>query len=229
MDYKRTEEKIDVQGDPAARALLQRAYEKTSRWGDSFPGLKADLTVNDNGAIYKGHVTISRLMETVATLEVPAGKESLGDWAQNQIGMMVTHRASRPFDASDGKYPLTFSEETGTHPMGRQILIHGDGMNSRYRIKEDRIRQIERSTPRMKFIINIEEAMTTADDKSLTTQYVVYYFSLDGALSRVESFTDHPYQHQGIYLPGYRRVILNDQAGVVVRVIEFSNHTLLTA
>jgi hypothetical protein len=228
MEYQRTEPKTEVVGDEAAKALLQRAYEKTSRWGDSFLGFTADLIINENGAIYKGKVTIKSPQETEVTLETPAGKESLEDWAKNQVGMMASHRASRPFDAADGKYALTFSpDDNGDHPLGRQILIHGDGMNSRYRIKEDRIRQIDRTTPRMRFTINIEETMTTADGKSLTTQYVVYYFSPDGNVSKVESFTDLPFEYKGVYLPGSRRIISNEQGGIVVRVLEFSNHALL--
>lgn len=222
-------EEAGIQGDPAAKELLKRAYEKTSRWGDSFPGFKADLTINENGAAYKGRVTVRATKETEVALELPAEKEPLLQWVQNQIGMMVTHRASRPFDASDGQYQITFGEPHSNHPLGRQILIHGDGMNSRYRIKEDRIQQIDRNPGRIRFTINIEDAMTTSDGKFLTTQYVVYYFSPDGTLSRVESFTDRPFELKGTYLPGYRRVIANDAGEIVVRIFQFANHELLAS
>lgn len=215
-----------VQGDPAAKELLRRAYEKTSRWGKDFPGFTADLVLNDNGKEYKGKVTIKSPKESDVRLEVGPEQEGLLKWAQNQIGMMAVHRASRPFEEADGKYPLTFAEEDH-HPLGRQIIINGDGMNSRYRIKDDRIQQISRSMGKMKFTINIEESMTTADQKFLTTQYVVFYFSPDGPLTQVESFTDRPREIKGVYLPGTRRIISNDQGGVIVRVLEFKNHQLM--
>lgn len=224
--YQRSQTETTVQDDPAAKALLRRAYEKTSRWGKDFPGFTADLIVNDNGKEVRGKVKIKSPKESEVSLEVSSEQEGLLKWAQNQIGMMAVHRGSRPFEEADGKYALTFGEEDN-HPLGRQIIIHGDGMGSRYRIKEDRIQQISRSMGKMKFTINIEEAMTTSDQKFLTTKYVVFYFSPDGQPTQTESFTDRPHELKGVYLPGYRRIISNDKGEVVVRILEFKNHQLL--
>ncbi|MFQ5949850.1 MAG: DUF3386 family protein, partial [Nitrospiria bacterium] len=208
------------------KALLRRAFEKTSRWGKDFPGFSADLVCNDDGKEYKGKVKVKSPKEVTVNLEVPSEKEALLKWAQNQIGMMAVHRASRSFEEADGRYPLTFGEEDN-HPLGQQILIHGDGMNSRYRIKDDRIQQISRSMGKMRFTINIEEVMTTHDGKSLTTQYVVFYFSPDGKLADTESFTDRPIEVKGVYLPGTRRVISTEAGEAAVRLLEFKNHQLL--
>jgi hypothetical protein len=222
--YQRSQTETNVQDDPAAKELLRRAYEKTSRWGKEFPGFTADLLLNDNGKEYKGKVKIKSPKETEITVE--GADEPLLKWAQNQIGMMAVHRASRPFEEADGKYPLTFAPEDH-HPLGRQILIHGDGMNSRYRIKDDRIQQISRSMGKMSFTINVEEAMTTSDGKHLTTRYTVFYFSPDGQLMQAEAFTDRPAEVKGLYLPGYRRIISNDKGMAVVRILEFKNHRLM--
>lgn len=224
--YQRSQTETNVQDDPAAKALLRRAYEKTSRWGKDFPGFTADLICNDNGKEVKGQVRIKSPKESEVSLDVSAGQEGLLKWAQNQIGMMAVHRGSRPFEEADGKYALTFGEDDH-HPLGRQIIIHGDGMGSRYRIKDDRIQQISRSMGKMKFTINIEEAMTTSDQKFLTTKYVVFYFSPEGQPTQTESFTDRPHEVKGVYLPGYRRIISNDKGEVVVRILEFKNHQLL--
>jgi hypothetical protein len=224
--YQRSQTETTAQDDPAAKALLRRAYEKTSRWGKEFPGFTADLIVNDNGKEVRGTVKIKSPKESEVSLETTPEQEGLLKWAQNQIGMMAVHRGSRPFEEADGKYSLTFGEEDN-HPLGRQIIIHGDGMGSRYRIKEDRIQQISRSMGKMKFTINIEEAMTTSDQKFLTTKYVVFYFSPDGQPTQTESFTDRPHELKGVYLPGYRRIISNDKGEVVVRILEFKNHQLL--
>lgn len=225
--YQRSQTETTVQDDPAARDLLRRAFEKTSRWGKDFPGFSADLIVNQNGQETKGAVKIKSPKETEVTLEGLSAEDGLVKWAQNQIGMMAVHRAHRSFEDSDGKYTLTFAEESSRHPLGRQVAINGDGMNSRYRIKDDRIQQISRGMGKMKFTINIEEAMTISDGKFLTTQYVVFYFSPDGALTQVESFTDRPFELKGAYLPGYRRIISNDGGEVAVRELVFKNHRLL--
>ncbi|MBI3804082.1 MAG: DUF3386 family protein [Nitrospirae bacterium] len=225
--YQRSQTETNIQDDPAARELLRSAFEKTSRWGKDFPGFSADLVVNQNGKTTKGKVKIKSPKETEVTLEGLPAEDGLVKWAQNQIGMMAVHRAHRSFDESDGKYTLSFAEATADHPLGRQIAINGDGMSSRYRIKDDRIQQISRGMGKMKFTINIEEAMTTSDGKFLTTHYVVFYFSPEGAVTQVESFTDRPFELKGTYLPGYRRIISNDGGEVVVRELLFKNHQLL--
>lgn len=214
-----------VQGDPAAKECLRRAFDKTSRWGVDFRGFAADLTLNNSGTEYKGKVKVTSPRETEVQLD--GAPEAVQQWTQNQIAMLAVHRAPRTFEDADGKYPLTFAVEAGTHPLGRQILIHGDGMNSRYRIKDDRIQQISRSMGPMRFTINVQEAMKTADDRFLTTQYVVYYFSPDGKLAQAESFTDHPTLVDGVYLPCHRRVILTEEADVIVRLLQFKNHAWL--
>ncbi len=225
--YEKKEEKTEVKDDPAAKALLRQAFEKTSRWKKDFPGFSATLIFNDNGTVYKGDVRIKSRSDMTVNMELPPGKEALKKSIDEEIGMIVSHRAWRTFEEADGKHSVTFGA-TDAHPMGREILIHGDGMSSSYRLKDDRIRQISRTTPRMRFTINIEDVMTTDDGKALTTQYVVFYFSGDGKLNDVDSFTEKPCLFEGNYLPGIRRTITVDNGAAVVRILEFKNHKLLS-
>jgi hypothetical protein len=169
-------------------------------------------------------------------VEVSLPDETLQKWAQGQLSMMAIHRSSRPFEEADGKYTLTLAEEDA-HPLGRLVYIHGDGMNSRYRIKDDRITQINRSMERIKFTINVEESLTTQDGKHLTTRYTVFYFSpQDSRLLQAESYTDQPavVTKQGsskmnpVYLPGHRRVIYTENGETIIRVLTLGGHKLLT-
>ncbi|MFQ5588729.1 MAG: DUF3386 family protein [Nitrospiria bacterium] len=224
--YESTQEKTDVQNDPEAKTLLRQAFEKTSRWRPDFPGFSATLICNDDGAVYKGEVRIKSRKDISIQMELPGGKDALKSWIEDEVGMITVHRAWRNFEEADGKHAITFGRNDN-HPLGREILIHGDGMASRYRIKDDRIRQISRTTPRMRFTINVEEVMDTEDGKSLTTQYVVFYFSGDGKLTNTDSFTETPCLFEGNYLPGTRRVISTENGAAVVRILEFKDHKLL--
>ena len=217
-----------VADDPEAKALLRGAFEKTARWGTDFPGFSADLVVNNDGAVYKGKVLVKSIKETDVSLDTGStqAEGELLAWVQNQVGMMAAHRAPRAFEDADGKHAITFADQDTSHPLGRQICIH-DGISSRYRIKDNRILQISRDMGRIRFTINIEDSMRTDDGTFLTTQYVVYYFSPDGKLSQVESFTDQPAVVNKICLPGTRRVILTNEGRVIVRVMEFTNHQWL--
>jgi hypothetical protein len=211
-----------MQDDVNARELLHRAFDRTARWRADFVGFTAALIANDDGVEHHGTVQVTM----PRSVEVTVAEPGLQQWAQQQLAMMVGHRAYRAFDQSDGKYVLTLGPEEA-HPLGRLIYIHGDGMNSRYRVRDERICQIQRSMERVKFTINIDDSMTTSDSKVLTTRFTVYYFSPStGQLTQVESFVDDYTEERGVMLPKGRRVTFADNGEARVRELTLSNHVL---
>ncbi len=225
--YRREQEQPTVADDPQARALLRKAFEKTARWQSDFKGFTADLTVNVNGKELKGGVTVKGPQEV--TVNIP--DTEIQKWAEGQIGMIAVHRGPRTFEESDGKYTLRLEQDG--HPLGPKLLIHGDGMHSFYRIKDDRITQINRKMahpgmPPFAFTINVEDSALTQDHKYITTRYTVYYYSpQDGKLANVESFSDTHVRVASSDLPATRRVISFENGEVVVRSLTFSNHKML--
>ena len=102
-------------------------------------------------------------------------------------------------------------------------------MNSRYRVRNERICQIQRSMERVQFTINIEDTAATRDGKVLTTRFTVYYFSPStGQLTQVESFADDYTEVHGVVLPTARRVTFADNGEARVRELLLSEHVLLT-
>jgi hypothetical protein len=222
---RQTGQAVVVQDDPVARELLHQAFDRTSRWRADFRGFTAGLTVHDDGAEYRGTVQVS----LPRSIEVAVAEPEIREWTQQQLAMMAGHRGYRAFDQADGKYVLTLGPEE-PHPLGRLVYIHGDGMNSRYRIRDERICQIQRSTERVKFTINIEDTMTTRDGKVLTTRFTVYYFDPStGQLTQVESFADDYCEVGGIVLPGARRVTFADNGEAKVREVILSEHVIQAA
>lgn len=214
-----------VADDPRARDLLRRAFEATARWPNTFQGFTAGLTVNVNGKETAGSVIVKGPRE----VSVQLGDGDIQKWAQEQLGMIAVHRGPRSFDESDGKYALTMEEDG--HPLGVKLTIHGS--NSYYRLKDSRITQINRKMahPGMNpfaFTINVEESAVTQDQKNLTTKYTVYYYSpTDGTLTNVESFTDTHIRIGACDLPATRRIITYEGKQVVVKYLNFTNHSLL--
>jgi len=209
--------------EPAARELLRRAFANTYRWPAGFGGFRAEVVIAQAGLMARGRVEVKSPRE----VSVDCDNLELQEWAQGQISMMAVHRGPRSFEESDGKYALTLGEDDG-HPLGRLLKIHGDGMNSRYRILDGRITQINRGMERMKFTINVEESLTTTDARYLTTRYVVYYFNpADGKLANAESFADQHAVVNGIYLPGTRRITSVEGGELLTREMRFSRHELL--
>jgi hypothetical protein len=224
MDDHRQEQST-VADDPKARELLRRAFEKTARWPTDFRGFSADLTVNINGTVSSGPI----LMKGPREVSVQLADAEVQKWAQEQLAMIAVHRGPRSFEESDGKYVLTMEEDG--HPFGTRLDIHGS--NSFYRIKDNRITQINRKMahPGMNpfaFTINVEESAVTQEGKNLTTRYTVYYYSpTDGKLINVESFTDTHVRIGSSDLPATRRIISFENGQVVVKILTFANHTLL--
>ncbi len=220
--YTTQDQATDAVDDPEARACLKQAFEQTARWQPDFRGFTAELTVNTNGTAISGTVTIEGPRQVTVSLPDAA----LQKWAEDQIGMIAVHRGPRKFEEADGRHRLTFGEDTD-HPLGRRLDIHGDGMQSHYRIKGDRITQINRVMPHVGFTINVEDSMTTQEHKHLTTRYTVYYFSpQDSKLRNVESFTDTHVRVGESDLPATRRIISFENGAVQVRTLTFTNHKL---
>lgn len=222
MTYSKETVPVDAQDDPEARDLLRRAFERTARWPADFTGFAADLAVNVDGKEIKGTVTIKSAQDvTVSLPDVEIQK-----WATGTISMIAVHRGPRTFDQSDGKSVLTL-DRGAPYPMGQTIHIH-DNLKSHYRVKDDRITQINRTMGPMKFTINVEDSAITADNKYLTTRYTVYYFNpQDGRLLNVESFTDSHVRVGRADLPASRRIISAENGAVSVKTLTFSNHRLL--
>jgi hypothetical protein len=220
--HQATTSEVNVEDDPKARDLLRRASEKTYRWPKDFAGFEADLVIGHQGRAAKGTVRV-KLGEDVA---VTLPDKDLAQWAQGQIGMMAVHRGPRPFESADGRHKLTLGDDDN-HPLGRLVFIHGDGMNSRYRIRVDRIQQFQRTPPHIKFTINVEDSLNTKDGRFLTSRYAVYYFAADGQLRQVENYWDTPALVGDLYLPGQRRVSFSENGEVVTRTILFQGHRLL--
>jgi len=221
--YQRASESVTLVDEVNARDVLRRAFESTYRWSPEFKGFAARLSVWEAGKRSDGDVRVELPdVVTVSLLDDETRK-----WVEGQIGMMAVHRGHRAFDQADGRHTLTLGEDDG-HPLGRLLLIHGDGMNSRYRVLVDQIRQINRSMGPVRFTINVEDSTATADGRRLTTRYTVYYFNpQDGAIKQVDSITDVHAVVDGVYLPGTRRVIGAENGAVRVRMMEFSGHQLL--
>ena len=222
---EQTPESSTVADDPHARDLLRRAFERTARWPKDFTGFTADLTVNVNGKETRGPVIVKGLREVSVQLD----NGDIQKWAQEQLGMIAVHRGPRSFEESDGKYSLTMEEDG--HPFGTKLNIHGS--NSFYRIKDNRITQINRKMahPGMNpfaFTINVEESAVTQDHKNLTTKYCVYYYApTDGKLNNVESFTDTHVRVGSSDLPATRRMITYENGQVIVKNLTFTNHKLI--
>ena len=212
-----------LEDDTEARKAMQEVFNNTSRWPANFGGFTADVVANINGEEQKGTVTVKGPKDIKISIE----EENAKGFLNENLSSIAMHRGPRSFEESDGKYKLVFGDD-GTHPLGRKLVMGGDGMSSFYRIKDGRIQQINRQTPRFSFSINIEESKKNQDGKFLTRKYSVFYFNPETkGLKDVESYTDEYTRVGEADLPEMRRIINCEEGAISVSTMTLSNHKLL--
>ena len=212
-----------LEDDTEARKAMQEVFNNTSRWPANFGGFTADVVANINGEEQKGTVTVKGPKDIKISIE----EENAKGFLNENLSSIAMHRGPRSFEESDGKYKLVFGDD-GTHPLGRKLVMGGDGMSSFYRIKDGRIQQINRQTPRFSFSINIEESKKNQDGKFLTRKYSVFYFNPETkGLKDVESYTDEYTRVGEADLPESRRIINCEEGAISVSTMTLSNHKLL--
>jgi len=212
-----------LEDDSEAREAMQEVFSNTARWPIGFGGFAADVITNINGEEQKGTVTVKGSKDIEISIEEEKAKSFLNE----NLASIAMHRGPRSFEESDGKYKLVFGDD-GTHPLGRKLIMGGDGMSSFYRIKDGRIQQINRQTPRFSFSINIEESKKNQDGKFLTRKYSVFYFNPETkGLKDVESYTDEYTRVGEADLPEMRRIINCEKGAISVSTMTLSNHKLL--
>ena len=181
------------------------------------------MFANINGEEQKVKVTVKGPKDiTISEVE-----EKTKSFLNENLSSIAMHRGPRSFEESDGKYKLVFGDD-GSHPLGRKLVMGGDGMSSFYRIKDGRIQQINRQTPRFSFSINIEESQKNQDGKFLTRKYSVFYFNPETkGLKDVESYTDEYTRVGEADLPKMRRIINCEEGAISVSTMTLSNHELI--
>ncbi|MBC8284719.1 MAG: DUF3386 family protein [Nitrospinae bacterium] len=212
-----------LEDDSEARNAMQEVFSNTARWPEGFGGFTADAVANINGEEHKGTVTVKGPKD----IEISIEEEKAKGFLNENLSSIAMHRGPRSFEESDGKYKLVFGDD-GTHPLGRKLVMGGDGMSSFYRIKDGRIQQINRQTPRFSFSINIEESQKNQDGKFLTRKYSVFYFNPETkGLKDVESYTDEYTRVGEADLPEMRRIINCEEGAISVSTMTLSNHKLI--
>jgi hypothetical protein len=204
--------------DPAATKLLADARAARAVWKD-FPGFTADVTVNDNGTVHKGHVDVKSRGKIMLKLE---GREALQKWTRREIASLVAHRLP---GAESLKTPCAFADANDLHhPLGRKIRVLNDELHSSYRIRDNQIIEVNRTSPEVRFTITVLENRVTKEKHFLPTSYVVNNWDpKSGQL--VGSIAEHgTWQQVGSFdMPRTLLVVQSTAKGRDCRMITFSD------
>lgn len=204
-----------------AAKLLAAARAKRATW-EKFPGFRARIAVHEDAQSQRGEFTCSADGEVKLDLPATIGKK----WAQSHLDQLVSHR----MPSGDLGDAATFSDEPPGHPLGRLIRLDEAAVGSHYRIRDNRITEVHRTSGRRRFTISVLAFHTTTEGRYLPAVYSVVTW--DNRSNQIESTRDvvNQWRRVGEYdLPEKIIEIESRGEGRHVRSIEFSDHALMTS
>jgi hypothetical protein len=220
-------DKIPEGAEKEAWMLLKAAHDARQVVPADFNGFDANLTFLEDDTKYSGKVTYRK--STGTKIEIADLNGEPLEWLQDKLASFIGHRRGDSFSDGDGKNPITFGPEDKS-PYGRLVELH-DRLNSKYRIKDNKVREVTRTTPESTFTISVIETMEADPGKYLSKHFIVSYRNLiDKNLEQVDGFRDGYSQVDGVWLP-QRRVVLTvtkDQESPRTRTIELSDIKIVT-
>jgi hypothetical protein len=161
----KAEEPSASTANPAATKLLADARAARALY-HSFPGFSADLEVNLDGKLARGHVEVSDKGKATLTLD----NADAVKWAKNTLEQITSHRLS---SGPDEETPCAFVDNDEHHPLGRAIRVLNDEFHSSYRIRDRQVIVVNRQVPGARFTITVLKNIVTKENKFLPTSYVV--------------------------------------------------------
>jgi hypothetical protein len=207
-----------LQPNAEATKLLAVARASRATW-DNFPGFTADLSVNLDGAVYKGTVAVDGSGKVKVTLADDAANK----WALGQLRSVVSHRLI----GDDRQTPCAFADDDVQHPLGRKIRVLNDELHSSYRIRGVEIVEVNRQMPASRFTITVLESTVNAEKKLLSTCYVVNTWDKADALVSSQAFHQTWVRVGRFDLPGTETIVNAGSGALGARTLALTNHKLL--
>ena len=193
--------RIAGEDDPSARALLRRATEKRYTWDEKFPGFRGSFEyIEDGKPPVRGGFEVGRELEVRISAPTEAARAAL----RNQISAFISHRKLNPFD-------LTFAGSSFRKMPAKEngyveIVTEGDSMGTRYTVRNDEIVKVGRSAGRLRFEARNLSQLHTEDDRYITVEYeLVYYSNEDDSEVSVERTLDSYAKFGAYWLPTGRK------------------------
>ena len=206
--------------------LLKRAHDSRQVMPADFQGFDADVVFAADQHEYHGNVTYRKATGT--KIEIPNLQGEPLDWLNDKLASFIGHRRGDNFADGDGKNAVTFGPEDKSN-YGRLVELH-DRLNSKYRVKDNRVLEVTRTTPDSTFTISVIETMQADPGKYLSKHFIVSYRNVtNGELEQVDGFRDKYEKVDGVWLP-QRRIVLTvtkDNVSPRTRRIELSEINVL--
>lgn len=205
-------------GDSSSELLREARLNREVLSGD-FPGFRSRLRVHVDGAVHEG----TMLFKPPITLELGLGDAELAKEVKRTVRSLLSHR----MPSQRGDQEKTRLGAADSHPLGRRVLL-GDKYDSSYRIRNDRILEVDRQMPGERLVITVLDTMETESGRYLPTSFLVALFDADtGGLISASAYTDAYQQAGPDYVPKSRRIVNAENGRTRMLQVEWIDLQLL--
>jgi hypothetical protein len=208
--------------DPAARAFLRDAEERSASW-NGFPGFSAEISVYWEGKVHKGSAVVAQ----DAKVKVEVGDPDARKWAASVLTSIAATSRRKDFETRYKDVGVVFGKDDH-HPQGQLVETHGDPYKAKFRILDGEVRIIERTVGEELVILNILSIERDSEDRKRARSFVVNYFDKkSGNLLRSEAIRDRRIILDGYVLPEAWKEFAGGRGGARTQAIFLTKHILL--
>ncbi len=224
-DQTKAVDQIPEGAEKEAWHLLKAAHDARQVMPADFIGFDANVVFTEDEHKFAGKMTYRKSGGT--KIDIPELKGEQLDWLTDKLSSFIGHRRGDNFSEGDGKNAITFGPEDKS-VYGRLVELH-DRLNSKYRVKDNKVLEVTRTTPESTFTISVMETMEADPGKYLSKHFLVSYRNIIGGdLEQVDGFRDDYDKIDGVWLPQKRVVVSVMKAATSPRTrkIELSDITV---
>ncbi|MCS7246542.1 MAG: DUF3386 domain-containing protein [Thermomicrobium sp.] len=205
-----------------ARRVLEAVSHRRYRYPAQFPGFSAAVSARSAGERLEGTVRVLSFTDVAVEPTAPA---ALTDWVRTVIATDVAHRMPRPA-AERGTARLIRHPDD---PLGDEIELLGDPLQSRYRVVDDAVVVVERIMGADAFTIAVLDHWVFPEDRIVPRAFaVVFRDRSDGAIRRVELHAADYVEKDGLWLLArYSQTDLYPGGRLESRELTLTEHRLL--
>ena len=210
-------------GEQAAEALLDEARKNRETLSKEFPGFRSKLIVHKDGEVHEGRMHF----KPPITLEVEFEDADVRKRVKSTVRSLLSHRMASNESSGSKKETITFAEKD-RHPLGRRIFL-GDTYGSSYRIRDNRILEVDRNMDDSRLLITVMETQVTPSGKYLPTHvFVAVFDKATGSVQHSVALADVYQEVGGDFLPRSRKVVRAADGRTETLLIEWEEMQLLS-
>ena len=207
----------------AAEVLLERARAQRETLSPDFAGFRSKLRVWTDGKAHHGQMTF----RPPITLEVEVGDADVTKAVKRTVRSLLAHRMAPTRSRKRTNQTISYAEED-IHPLGRRILL-GDKYGSSYRIRENRILEVDRNLEDSRLLITVMDTQATREGTYLPTHFFVVTFDKEsGAVKQGSAYADVYQEVGGEFLPKSRQIVSTAEGRTETLRVEWRGIELLS-